>query len=164
MFQCKNVKYTHNNCIVIRSSYVNIQMAFRNQTIWHPTSFRPFKYQTSLVFRSPLWSCSHMTNWTCSNSSFGFERHLISMKFWRTKHLEFKCTFENLTLANRTCVQYWNNGLVQYQDLSWPLSLSRCFYLLRSAKGVFSPVSPYRGYLKPSHFFVILCIYLVSPY
>ena len=25
------------------------------QTIWHPTSFRPFEYQTSSVFRSPLY-------------------------------------------------------------------------------------------------------------
>ena len=34
-----------------------IQMAFENQIIWHPTSFRPLKYQTSLVFRSPLFVC-----------------------------------------------------------------------------------------------------------
>ena len=32
-----------------------IQMAFQNQTIWHPTSFRPFKIQTNSVFRSPLY-------------------------------------------------------------------------------------------------------------
>ena len=32
-----------------------IQMAFENQTIWHLTSFRPFEYQTSSVFRSPLY-------------------------------------------------------------------------------------------------------------
>ena len=31
-----------------------IQMAFENQTILHPTSFQPFKFQTSLEFRSPL--------------------------------------------------------------------------------------------------------------
>ena len=36
--------------------------------------------------------------------------------------------------------------------MSWQLSLSSSFYLLCSAKGVFSPVPPYRGYLKPSHF------------
>ena len=35
------------------------KMAFEYRTIWHPTSFWPFEYQTSLVFRSPL-------NWTCS--------------------------------------------------------------------------------------------------
>ena len=52
----------------------------------------------------------------------------------------------------------------RYLHVSWPLSLSRSFYLLCLAKGVFSPVPPYRGYLKPSHFFVIMCMYLVSPY
>ena len=31
-------------------------MAFENGTIWHAASFRPFEYQTSLVFRSPLHS------------------------------------------------------------------------------------------------------------
>ena len=29
------------------------QMAFENQTIWHPTSFQPFKYQTSLGIQIP---------------------------------------------------------------------------------------------------------------
>ena len=29
----------------------SIQMAFKTQTIWHPTPFQPFEYQTSLVFR-----------------------------------------------------------------------------------------------------------------
>ena len=38
-----------------------IQMELKNQTIWHLTSYRPFKYQTSLVFRSPLYSDSHFT-------------------------------------------------------------------------------------------------------
>ena len=38
--------------------------------------------------------------------------------------------------------------------LSWPLS--RSFSLLCTAKGVFSPVPPYCGYLFPSHFFVIM--------
>ena len=41
----------------------SIQMAFKNQIIWHPTSFRPFKYQTSSVFWSPLdflSSCNQM--------------------------------------------------------------------------------------------------------
>ena len=32
----------------------SIQLAFKKWTIWHPTSFQPFEYQTSLVFRSPL--------------------------------------------------------------------------------------------------------------
>ena len=32
-----------------------IEMALKNQTIWHPTYFWPCKYQTSLVFRSPLY-------------------------------------------------------------------------------------------------------------
>ena len=32
----------------------DFQMAFENQTIWHPTSFRPLEYQTFFVFRSPL--------------------------------------------------------------------------------------------------------------
>ena len=31
-----------------------IQMAFGYQTSWHPISFRPFEFQTS-VFRSPLF-------------------------------------------------------------------------------------------------------------
>ena len=31
-------------------------MAFQNQTVWHPTTFRPFEYQTSLVFSSPLYT------------------------------------------------------------------------------------------------------------
>ena len=44
------------------------------------------------------------------------------------------------------------------------LSLSRSFYLLCLAKEVFSPVPPYCGYLKPSHLFVLMFIYLVSPY
>ena len=33
-----------------------IQMAFKNQTIWHLTSFQPFEYRTSLQFRSPQYS------------------------------------------------------------------------------------------------------------
>ena len=32
-----------------------IQMAFEYQTIWHPTSYWPFEYQTSSVFRSLLY-------------------------------------------------------------------------------------------------------------
>ena len=31
-----------------------IHMAFKYWTIWHPTTFQPFEYRTSLVFRSPL--------------------------------------------------------------------------------------------------------------
>ena len=31
---------------------------FEYRTIWHPTSFRSFKYQTSSVFRSPLETIS----------------------------------------------------------------------------------------------------------
>ena len=27
-----------------------IQMAIKNRTIWHPTSFQPFEYQTILVY------------------------------------------------------------------------------------------------------------------
>ena len=42
------------------ASYLSgIQMALENQTNWHPTSFRPFKYQTSSVFRS----CLHFLNY-----------------------------------------------------------------------------------------------------
>ena len=33
-----------------------IQMALEYWTIWCPTSFGPFEYQTSLVFRSPLYT------------------------------------------------------------------------------------------------------------
>ena len=33
----------------------SILVAFENQNIWHPTSFQPFVYQTSSVFRSPLY-------------------------------------------------------------------------------------------------------------
>ena len=40
--------------------------------------------------------------------------------------------------------------------MSWPLSLSRSFYRLCLAKGVFSPVLHYCGYLNPSLFFVII--------
>ena len=36
------------------------------------------------------------------------------------------------------------------------------FTLLCLAKRVFSPVPPYRGYSKPSHFIVFMFIYLVS--
>ena len=32
-----------------------LKSTFHNQTILHPTSFRPFEFQTSLVFRSPLY-------------------------------------------------------------------------------------------------------------
>ena len=32
-----------------------IQMALKYWIIWLPTSFQPFKYQTSLVIRSPLY-------------------------------------------------------------------------------------------------------------
>ena len=32
-----------------------IQMAFKNYTIWHPNSFQPFEYQTSSLFKSPLY-------------------------------------------------------------------------------------------------------------
>ena len=33
-------------------------MAFKNQTIWYPTSFRTFEYRTNWVFKSPLYSDS----------------------------------------------------------------------------------------------------------
>ena len=33
----------------------SIQMAFENQTIWHPTSFRLFENQTRSVFKSPMY-------------------------------------------------------------------------------------------------------------
>ena len=50
----------------------SIQMAFQNQTIWHSTSFWPFEYQTSLVFRSPLYlnvcnAPNHWLVWICDN-------------------------------------------------------------------------------------------------
>ena len=43
-----------------------IQMTFKNQTIWHPTSFWPFKYQTSSVFRYPLYCEWVELYWTTS--------------------------------------------------------------------------------------------------
>ena len=53
-----------------------IQMALKNQTIWHPTSFQPFQYQqTSSVFRSPLYIKIHKT---------AIESHSITKYiFWR---------------------------------------------------------------------------------
>ena len=48
------------------------------------------------------------------------------------------------------------------EALSWPLS--RSFFLLCMAKGVFSPVPPYSGYFVTSHFIVIMFVYLVSSY
>ena len=38
-----------------------IQMSIKYQTIWHPTSYQPVEYQTSLVFRSPMYSDSMCT-------------------------------------------------------------------------------------------------------
>ena len=38
---------------------------------------------------------------------------------------------------------------IKNSQVSWPLSCS--FFLLCSAKGVFSPVPPYHGYFVPSH-------------
>ena len=46
-----------------------IQMAFKYFTIWHPASFRPFEYQTSLVFRSPLYSGCLLKNLKKGQSS-----------------------------------------------------------------------------------------------
>ena len=43
--------------------FSGIQMAFENQTIWHPTSFRPLKNQTSLVFRSPVYCLCRKEGW-----------------------------------------------------------------------------------------------------
>ena len=40
------------------------------------------------------------------------------------------------------------------RKVSWPLSCS--FFLLCSAKGVFSPDPPYCGYFVPSHFHIII--------
>ena len=48
----------HFSCIQMVGLY-GIQMAFKNQTMWHPTSFPPFEYQTSSVFRSPLYLRVH---------------------------------------------------------------------------------------------------------
>ena len=39
-----------------------IQMLFDYRTIWHPTSFRPFEYQTILVFRSPMYLHTRFTD------------------------------------------------------------------------------------------------------
>ena len=44
------------------------------------------------------------------------------------------------------------------------LPLSHSFVLLYTAKGVFSPVPLYCGYFIPSHFIVVMFIYLVSSY
>ena len=64
----------------------SIQMAFENQTIWHPTYFRPFEYQTSSVFKShcimfdgsgtssPCW----WNSWAASRAAFA------SSNFWWT--------------------------------------------------------------------------------
>ena len=47
-----------------------IQMAFENQTIWHPPSFLPFKYRTSSVFRSPLFETSGILLFRCFRYSY----------------------------------------------------------------------------------------------
>ena len=47
-----------------------IQMAFENHTILHPTSFQPFEYQTSLVFRSPLYMLNINLPFRSSSSVF----------------------------------------------------------------------------------------------
>ena len=41
-----------------------IQMAFRYRTIRHLNFFQPFKYQTSLVFRSPLYVPGCLKDWS----------------------------------------------------------------------------------------------------
>ena len=41
-----------------------IKIIFKNRTIWHPTTFQPFEYQTSSVFRSPTvfqWGSKYQT-------------------------------------------------------------------------------------------------------
>ena len=72
-----------------------IQMAFGYQTIWHPTSFWPFKYQTSLVFRSPLYFIRKVFVQRL--------RKAVSKRFLR--HLHFY-----------PCKTIWRMSLVYYKD------------------------------------------------
>ena len=44
--------------------------------------------------------------------------------------------------------KYFCCKILKAKVLLWPLSLSRSFYLLCLAKGVFSPVPPYNGYFQ----------------
>ena len=61
----------------------SIQMTFQNQTFWHPTSFRPFKYQTSLVFRSSVYD---VLLFSIFNTKLGIQipnaQKLITSKKW----------------------------------------------------------------------------------
>ena len=88
------------------------QMAFKNQTIWHLTSFRPFDYQTSSVFRSPLMSefkfggKAQMTTKTNSNRYFRSERdrccdELFRIRHWGCHRLEQGCPWSGLRTLPR---------------------------------------------------------------
>ena len=83
----------------------SIQRAFYYRTVWHPTSFWPFEYRTSLVFRShgtqtSLWSGNPISNTVgiCNLDQSGF---------WMIK----RCWFANALDFERNlyrCPTIWN--------------------------------------------------------
>ena len=117
-----------------------IQMGSKNQTIWHLTSYGPFDYQTSSVFRSPLYKFYNITctiyKWLLTVHSFLCQCHWVLM----LNHLN-AVTFLLSSLINSKLSKLcepkhtltWGNAIyyltiinpdsLRIQRLNWQLSL-----------------------------------------
>ena len=88
---CKEIRC----CITILGNFSPLYLAFTGKTIWHPTFFWPFEYQTSSVFRSPLWlDFFHSHPFTlkyCQNVLFWILIHTVGIRnqtIWKPETFE----------------------------------------------------------------------------
>ena len=85
----------------------SIQMAFETgiwkPDIWHSTSFGPFKYPTSLVFRSPLYTQPSMRNLLVPAK----ECLQTSNKLYIKIHTKKNCKFFILHWINTVGTEQW---------------------------------------------------------
>ena len=69
-------------CLVFKwLGLFDIQMAFENQTIWHPTAFRPFEYQTSSQFRFPLYMLDKIASTVAAQNLNTFRVRMKDLSF-----------------------------------------------------------------------------------
>ena len=106
----------------------------------------------AFLFNERTWcvhSCGHLPNNPL------FRPFIYSVRF--TLGEKWLFIIKSIRLIIKSFSKFYFTTTVW--QLSWPLS--RSFSLLCSAKGVFSPVSPYCGYFHPLSFSYYHVVYLV---
>ena len=89
-----------------------IQMEFKYRTIWHPTYFGPIEYQTSSVFRSPLY----WTSLLFRSFATGLKSDLCDIKIGYPNH---NCIYNNF-LFNF----FFSSHTPDWLSASWSSSIS----------------------------------------